>query len=116
MGLAKEGMMSPKTLYEEIDYPNPDQYFQELVQWLQLTGKIAPQQPTAMPQNAPQGQAGANPGAEQAAARIEQQLKSPQFQSLPPEQQAAFIQKAKAVMAQITGQQAQGQPAQAAPQ
>jgi hypothetical protein len=132
LALSKGGLMSPKDLYEEIGYPNPEEFFNDLVQWLTMTGKIVqpapmgqtppggtPPQPGAqppggMPSGAPQGQPGGDPHAQQ-LQKLQQMLQSPQFQQLPPEEQKKYLEQAKQIMAQIQGQpgQPQAQPAPA---
>lgn len=52
--LAQFGMIDPATLFEEMSFANVEEKTQDLYQWLQQTGKIAPQQP----QSEPQGQSG----------------------------------------------------------
>lgn len=52
--LAQVGMIDPATLFEEMNYPNVEQKTADLYQWLQQTGKIAPQVQTPL-----QGQPGA---------------------------------------------------------
>jgi hypothetical protein len=121
--LASAGMIDPKTLFEEMGYPNTDQRVQDLYQWLQMTGKIIPQQ-QQMPQGSPEmagqpaqptpEQAGMPVGqgvgqppiqqggqADQQLARLNQVLQSPQFQSLPDDQKLAFIQRGKEIIQQI---------------
>lgn len=123
--LAGAGMIDPKTLFEEMGYPNTDQRVQALYQWLQMTGKVVPQQApqiagqtaqpaseqagmpvgqevgqTGTPQTPPQQQGGQ---ADQQIARLNQVLQSPQFQSLPDDQKLQFIQRGRQVLEQIKG-------------
>jgi hypothetical protein len=122
MKLAQMDLIDPKTMLDELGYPNPEEMANKLYEWLLAQGKLK-----VMPgqQQQPQGQPGAQPGqganpqAEQAAERIQQMLQSPQFQQLPPDQQAAFIQKAKMTLQQVNqpnGSQPQPQPAPAVAQ
>ena len=122
MKLAQMDLIDPKTMLDELGYPNPEEMANKLYEWLLAQGKLK-----VMPgqQQQPQGQPGAQPGqganpqAEQAAQRIQQMIQSRQFQQLPPDQQAAFIQKAKMTLQQVNqpnGSQPQPQPAPAVAQ
>lgn len=86
-------LLSPKTVYEEMGYPNPDQIFAEFVQWLQMTGKIMPQ---GQMQGQGQGQ-GQEDIAVQQLMQLRQIIQSPQFQQLSPEEQAEMTQKAEQI-------------------
>ena len=118
MQLAQMDMIDPKTLFEEMGYPNVDERVQELYQWLQATGKIAPQQPTmgtpvqggvmGQPQGQtpvvgqPGGQGTDAEGQKQAQIqKVQQIIQSPQFQQLPPEEQQKYLQQAKQVVQKI---------------
>ena len=101
--LASVGMIDPATLFEELGYANIDKRVQDLFNWLSTTGKIQlPQQtavagqpgvPGVVPEGDPQAQ----------LAKLQQILQSPQFQQLPPEEQAQFTQRARAIVEQIKG-------------
>jgi hypothetical protein len=118
--LASAGMIDPKTLFEEMGYPNTDQRVQALFQWLQMTGKLQAPQQTPMGQPAqpaeqpapeqagmPVGQGVGQPPtqqggqADQQIARLNQILQSPQFQQLPDDQKLAFIQRGREIINQI---------------
>ena len=102
--LASANMIDPKTLFEEMGYANVDERVQALYQWLQMTGKIAPQQPPVQ-QGVPQGgQAGTQAGQEGQAeqlTRLQGILQSPQFQQLPPEEQQEFLQRGRQIVEQV---------------
>ena len=94
--LASMRMIDPETLFEEMDYPDPQGRMQKLVQWMQMTGQI-------MPQGAMGGGAG---GGQEQLDKIDQLLKSREFQALPDEEKQAALQKAKQAVEQIKqGQQ-----------
>jgi len=97
--LATAGMIDPKTLFEELGYGNIDQRVQDLFQWLQMTGRIAPQQP---PQQVgqPVGQGG---GQEEQLVKLQQIMQSPQFQQLPDQEKLQFIQQGRQILETIKG-------------
>lgn len=100
--LAQSDMIDPLTLFEEMGYPNAEKRVQDLFAWLQLTGKIiqqAPAQPTAEEGGIPPEVA----SIDEQAARIEQVLKSPEFQALPNEQKQEFIQRSRQILETIKG-------------
>jgi hypothetical protein len=120
--LAAAGLIDPATLFEEMGYANIDQRFQKLVEWLQMTGKIAPQQqiqpqPGAGATGAPAGggtppgqpatpggaPAGGQGGPGDHIARLQQILQSPQFQKLPDAEKQQFIQRSRQVLESIKG-------------
>lgn len=106
VALSQAGLMSPKSLYEEIGYPNPDAYYKELVDWLTLTGKIAP--PQVMPQGEQLPQEEGQPAQEgqqdqgaQQLQKVQAILQSPQFQQLTDQEQQQYLQEAKQIVATI---------------
>lgn len=135
LGLGKIGMIDPKTLFEELGYGNEDERVKALYEWLAATGKINPavlQAPGAMPgqpgmpgqTGVPLGQAGMparEAGAPEQPAQqsnhpldqISNLLASPEFQSLPPEQQQPMLEKIKGLLQHM--QQAGNIPEPTAP-
>lgn len=110
--LAQMGMIDPETLFEEMGYPNEAQRVQKLVQWLQMTGKIVPQQQMmGQPQDQGQGQGQPQGQDEQSKIqqlqRVQQLVQSPEFQQLAPDKRAEFIQRARQAVATVQGSQTQ---------
>jgi hypothetical protein len=93
--LASYGMIDPFTLFEELGYSSLDKRVKDLYAWLQLTGKMTPQQTQQA------AQAG-DPGIEQ-VSRIGQMLQSKEFQGLPPDQQQQFLQQARQAVEKVKG-------------
>lgn len=106
--LAVSGMIDPATLFEEMGYANVDQRVQSLYQWLQATGKIAPQQlPMGTPQTAAGGQVQEGQPSVQGGGnqidRLGQVLQSPQFQQLPDQEKLQFIQQGRQILQKAKG-------------
>ena len=81
--LAQFQMIDPKTLFQEMGYPNEDQRVQDLFQWLAMTGKIQmPEQPISPEQQTDQ-------------AKLEQIKRARQMmetaKGLPPEEQSQVV-------------------------
>jgi len=115
ISLAQFGMIDPATLFEELGYTNVDKRKQDLYEWLQMTGKIIPQQAQqgqpagqpagqpGMPQGQPQPQGAPQGGTpqNQQLARLQQVLQSDQFKQLPDDQKLEMLDKAKQIISQI---------------
>ena len=101
--LAQFGFIDPKTLFEELGYGDEEQRTQDLFQWLALTGKIQPQQPTGG-QGATKG-GGGREGATQSAqlARLREIMSSKKFKALSDEQKQIIISKAREITQAIKG-------------
>ncbi len=98
--LAQFNFVDPETLFTELGYGKEQERTQKLYEWLQMTGKIVPQQPQ-MPAG---GQPGASQGQQQAQlARLEQIMTSSKFQALPDEQKQVVINEARQVAEAIKG-------------
>lgn len=97
--LSQMGSIDPGTLFDEMGYPNVQKRVTDLYKWLAATGKINPQ--ALMGMQEPLGQ-----GLEKGLQNMQQVMKSPEFQKLPPEEQMQFVQQAKQMMqAMKQGQQ-----------
>jgi hypothetical protein len=107
--LASAGLIDPGTLFEELGYANVDQRVQKLLQWLQMTGKVQPQQAVAGATGQPgaPGEAVAGGQGADQIQRLQAVLSSPQFQQLPDNEKAQFIQRSKQVLESIKGGGAQ---------
>jgi hypothetical protein len=109
--LASAGMIDPKTLFEEMGYANVEQRVNDLLQWLQMTGKVMPQQPQ-MPQGVGQpptqgvaGQQGVATGGDQQKLQQVQRLRQlmEKAKQLPPDQQAQAVGQIQQIAQQIKG-------------
>ena len=91
--LAQFGMIDPGTLFEEMGYANGEKRVQALYQWLQLTGKIVPQQ----------GQVQGQQSGQQSDQldRLNQMLSNPDIKNLPPEEQQAILTQGRQALEQI---------------
>ena len=103
--LSQIGSIDPGTLFEEMGYPNVQKRVADLYKWLAATGKINPQ--ALMGMQEPLGQ-----GLEKGLQNIQQIMKSPEFEKLPPEEQMQFVKQAKGVVQQMKGQGVQPQGGQ----
>jgi len=111
--LAAAGMIDPKTLFEEMGYANTDQRVQDLMEWLQATGKVIPQGGQVGQTGVTNvGQGGveqenvsipSNSDSNAQLARIQAMMQSPDFQKLPPEEQMQMVQQAKVIVQKIKG-------------
>ena len=110
--LAKMGLIDPKSMFDELGYPNPEEMAQSLMQWLQAQGKLPGMQPQMQPGKG--GQPGASQGdpMEAQAQRVQQMIQTPEFQQLPNDKKLQFVQQAKAALNQGGGQPQQGVPLQ----
>jgi hypothetical protein len=105
MDLAKElasaGMIDPKTLFEEMGYGNVEQRVKDLLDWLTKTGKIAPTQPVVAGGGVPTGNEGG--GLEVDIAKLQNFFQSPDFQRLPDDKKAEYLQRGRQMINQIKG-------------
>jgi hypothetical protein len=109
--LASAGMIDPKTLFEEMGFANVEQRVNDLLQWLQMTGKVMPQQPQ-MPQGVGQpptqgvaGQQGVATGGDQQKLQQVKRLRQlmEKAKQLPPDQQAQAVGQIQQIAQQIKG-------------
>ena len=87
--LAQFDKIDPESLFSELGYGHEVERTEKLFEWLRKTGKIQPEQP---------GQAGAE---DPRLARLKQQIESPEFQQLPPEEQQEIIGRAREIVEAI---------------
>ena len=107
--LAQFGFIDPGTLFEELGYGNEEERTKDLFEWLRVTGKIMPEQPTGGQEVSGEARGGApregGEGATQAAqlARLKEIMQSPKFKALPDDQKQIIISKAREITNAIKG-------------
>lgn len=109
IALANAGLLAPRRMFEDMKDPDPEKSFQELIEWLVMTGKVNPQALQGQTQQAPPPQQNQQPIQEGQQGnqldRLNGILKSPQFQSLPPEEQKQIVIRGRQIVESIKQQQ-----------
>lgn len=97
--LGQQDRIDPQTQFEEMGYPKPEERAQKLIDWKRLEGVIPPapeEQEAAQKQDATDIQ-------DNQLMKIQNIIKSEEFQNLPPEDQEKYLAQAREITNNIKG-------------